>query len=292
MPLDKRMSEPNPNQLPATILVVDDERDICQMLQQVLAGAGYRTAMAHNGREALDILERESFDLMLLDVWMPEMNGMELLAQLRSRWMLPKVIVMSADVGPKTVLTAVKEQAYHYIPKPFPPDELLALVADVLATSPMVPSIEVVSAEPHWVELLVPCDKPMADRIQGVLDKMDTNIPMETRKSVGLAFRELLLNAIEWGGKLDPQKMVRIAYLRLKKLVLYRIADPGMGFKIEGLEHSALNNPEEDPTRHALIREEKGIRPGGFGILLAQSMVDEILYNEARNEVVLVKYLD
>ncbi|MBI3404946.1 MAG: ATP-binding protein [Acidobacteria bacterium] len=132
----------------------------------------------------------------------------------------------------------------------------------------------------------------MADRIQGFLDKMDTNIPPEVRRSVGLAFRELLLNAIEWGGRLDMEKKVRIAYLRLKKLVLYRIADPGAGFKLEGLDHSALSNPEEDPTLHTMVREEKGLRPGGFGILLAQSMVDELLYNEARNEVVLVKYLD
>jgi CheY-like chemotaxis protein/anti-sigma regulatory factor (Ser/Thr protein kinase) len=275
-----------------TILVVDDETAVRQMLQHILENAGYRTASAGNGREALEALEHQSYDLVLLDVWMPEMNGMELLGELRSRWMLPKVIVMSADGAPQTVLTAVKEQAYHYITKPVPPDELLALVADVLQASPAVPSIEVVSAEPRWVELLVPCDKPMADRIQGFLDKLDTQIPADVRKSVGLAFRELLLNAIEWGGGLDPRKKVRIAYLRLKKLVLYRIADPGTGFKLDSLEHSALANPEEDPTRHALIREERGIRPGGFGILLAQSMVDELLYNEARNEVLLVKYLD
>lgn len=280
------------NPIRPAILIVDDEADVCAMLEHLLGSAGYRTASAGNGRKALEALEHESYDLVLLDVWMPEMNGMELLAELRSRWMLPKVIVMSADGGPQTVLTAVKEQAYHYITKPFSPEDLLILVADVLQTSPVVPSIEVVSAEPHWVELLVPCDRPMADRIQGFLDKLDTNIPAEVRRSVGMAFRELLLNAIEWGGGLDPQKKVRIAYLRLKKLVLYRIADPGAGFKIETLEHSALNNPEEDPTRHALIREEKGLRPGGFGILLAQSMVDELLYNEARNEVVLVKYLE
>ena len=284
------MTTPTESQNPS-ILIVDDEPDVCLLLQHLLQGSGYRTQIAHNGRQALERLERESFDLLLLDVWMPQMNGMELLAELRSRWMLPKVIVMSADGAPQTVLSAVKEQAYHYIMKPFKPDELTSLVADVLETSPVVPSIEVVSAEPHWVELLVPCDKPMADRIQGFLDKLVTQLPAEVRKSVGLAFRELLLNAMEWGGKLDPQKRVRIAYLRLQRLILYRIADPGEGFKLQELTHSAVNNPEDDPTRHAIIREEKGLRPGGFGILLAQSMVDELLYNEARNEVVLVKYL-
>lgn len=276
----------------SSILIVDDDAEVCALLEQMLHGAGYRTRTAHNGREALQYLENQSFDLVILDVWMPEMNGMELLAEMRARWILPKVIVMSADGAPQTVLTAVKEQAYHYITKPFGSEDLLAMIADVLGTPAAVPIIEVVSAEPHWVELLVPCDKPMADRIQGFLDKLETQMTPEVRRSVGLAFRELLLNAIEWGGRLDPDKKVRIAYLRLKKLILYRIADPGKGFKLEELQHSAVNNPEDDPTRHALIREEQGLRPGGFGILLAQSMVDELLYNEARNEVVLVKYLE
>lgn len=275
----------------ASVLIVDDEQDVCDLLEHMLKSSGYRTARAHNGREALERLEHESFDLILLDVWMPKMNGMELLAEIRNRWMLPKVIVMSADGAPQTVLNAVKEQAYHYITKPFKTDELLSLVGDVIESSPAVASIEVVSAEPHWVELLVPCDKRMADRIQGFLDKLETQLPADVRRSVGMAFRELLLNAIEWGGKLDPEKRVRIAYLRLKKMILYRIADPGEGFKMAELSHSAMNNPEHDPTRHAVVREEKGLRPGGFGILLAHSMVDELLYNEARNEVVLVKYL-
>ncbi len=282
---------PTLREMPA-VLIVDDEQEVCVLLKNMLSGAGYRTAVAHHGGEALALLENESFDLVVLDVWMPHMNGMELLAEMRTRWILPKVIVMSADGAPQTVLTAVKEQAYHYITKPFAAEELLAMITDVLNTPAAVPVIEVVSAEPHWVELLVPCDKPIADRIQGFLDKLETNLPPEVRRSVGLAFRELLLNAIEWGGGLDPEKKVRIAYLRLKKLILYRIADPGKGFKLEELPHSAMNNPEDDPTRHTIIREEQGLRPGGFGILLAHSMVDEVLYNEAHNEVVLVKYLE
>lgn len=275
-----------------SILIADDEKTVCDMLNHILAEAGYRTSVVHNGRQALERLRQESFDLLLLDVWMPEMTGMELLVELRAQWILPKVIVMSADHAPETVLGAVKEQAYQFLPKPFRREDVLALVEDVLHASPVVPSIEVVSALPHWVELLVPGDSAMAGRIQGFLDSLDTEMTPEVRRSVGMAFRELLQNAIEWGAGFDPQKKVRIAYLRLKKLILYRIADPGRGFKLEGLKHSAMNNPEEDPTLHAQVREEQGLRPGGFGILLAHSMVDEVLYNEARNEVVLVKYLE
>ncbi len=277
---------------PSSVLIVDDEAEFRDMLRSMLANAGYRTGVAADGKEALEVLDRESFDVILLDIWMPRMNGLEMLTELRARWLLPKVIVMSGDNQPETLLSAVREQAYQYIMKPFPPAELLDMVADVLAAPAASASIDVISALPHWVELAVPCEKSIADRIQGFLDKLDTQIPVETRRNVGTAFREMLLNAVEWGGGLDPRRKVRISYLRLRKMLLYRIADPGSGFQIEGLQHSAVNNPEDEPFRHTMVREERGLRPGGFGILLAQSMVDELLYNEARNEVVLVKYLD
>ena len=100
------------------------------------------------------------------------------------------------------------------------------------------------------------------------------------------------MNAIEWGGGLDPSRTVRVAFLRAKRMLLYRIADPGPGFNVEGLLHAAIGQPEDDPTAHAIVREEKGLRPGGFGILTVRAKVDELLYNEKRNEVVFVKYLD
>ena len=106
------------------------------------------------------------------------------------------------------------------------------------------------------------------------------------------AFRELLTNAIEWGGKKDPKKKVRISCVRAKRMLLYRIADPGKGFDIDKLRHAAISNPADDPLAHFAEREEKGIRPGGFGLAMTRSLVDELIYNEARNEVICIKYLD
>lgn len=280
-------AQANPN---ASILIVEDTTDLSAMLVTLLEKEGYRTATVADGREALALLERESFDLLLLDIWLPGMNGIELLAELRKRWILTKVIIMTGDNTPETLLHAVREQAYQYLIKPVEPKALLALIADVLAATTAVPAIEVVSALPQWVELLVPCQMEAADRIQSFLDKLESDLPEDVRRAVGQAFRELLLNAIEWGGKFDPSRKVRIAYLRLKKMLLYRIADPGVGFRLEELPHAAISHPE-DPTAHIDAREQKGLRPGGFGILMAQSLVDEVIYNEARNEVVLVKYL-
>ena len=113
----------------------------------------------------------------------------------------------------------------------------------------------------------------------------------EVRESVSSAFRELLFNAIEWGGKLDPSRRVRIAYLRAGRMLLYRIADPGQGFQLENLEHAAVGQASGDPVAHVQVREDKGLRPGGFGLMMVRAQVDELLYNEKRNEVVFVKYL-
>jgi len=164
-------------------------------------------------------------------------------------------------------------------------------VKDALASRDATP-IEVVSARPDWVELLVPCTREAADRIQSVTAKLDPDLSPDLRDKITYALRELLLNAIEWGGKLDPKHKVRISYLRAKRLVMYRISDPGPGFDIDNLPHSAVGQAEGDPITHVLVREEKGMRPGGFGLLTVRASVDELLYNEKRNEVVFIKYLD
>ena len=122
--------------------------------------------------------------------------------------------------------------------------------------------------------------------------QLDAELAPDVRESIGYAFRELLLNAVEWGGKLDPSRTVRISCLRAKRMLMYRIADPGPGFNIEDLPHAAIGQPSDDPIAHMEVREAKGIRPGGFGLLMVRASVDELLYNEKRNEVVFVKYLD
>jgi anti-sigma regulatory factor (Ser/Thr protein kinase) len=90
----------------------------------------------------------------------------------------------------------------------------------------------------------------------------------------------------------EPNSKVQIAYLRTERLLLYRIADLGKGFKPAELDHAATSHAPDEPCAHTFVREEKGLRPGGFGILLAKSLVDELVYNEAHNEVVMVKYLN
>jgi CheY-like chemotaxis protein len=273
------------------ILVVDDDRTTRQVLRSVLTKGGFSVALAKDGIEALESLRSRRFDLLLLDVWMPRMNGLDLLERLRTRKTRPRVVVMTSDDAPETLLEAVRQQAFKYVHKPIASDELLETVRDVLQ-SPDAPPIEVISARPDWVELVLPCRREVVERIQAVMAALDTDLAADVRESIANAFRELLMNAIEWGGQLDPTRTVRVSYLRARRMLMYRIADPGPGFNIDDLSHAAIGGPPDDPIGHMTVREEKGIRPGGFGLLMVRGSVDELLYNEKRNEVVFVKYLE
>jgi len=274
----------------ASILVADDDRTtrfaICSMLRK----AGYAVTSVQNGALALRKIQQMNFDLAFLDIWMPKLTGLEVLARVRLGESHPKVVIMTSDGTSESVLTAVREQAYAYLSKPFPPREAVEVAQRALRQDAS-PPIEVVSAKPHWVELLIPCTREAAERIESFLMKLDTDLPDEQRDTIGLAFRELLMNAVEWGGKLDPNRKVRIAYLRSTHILLYRIADPGPGFNFKELVHAAVGQPTGEPLAHVSVRDQLGIRPGGFGIAMIRAIADELLYNEAQNEVIFIKYL-
>ena len=272
------------------ILVADDDSTTRVAISGMLKKAGYSVAAVENGAEALRKIQKTNFALAFLDIWMPELTGLEVLAQVRRGESHPKVIIMTSDGTPENVLRAIREQAYEYISKPFPPKEAVDL-AERARKQNASPPIEVISAKPRWVELLIPCTREAAERIQSFLMKLEADLPDNDRNNIGLAFRELLLNAVEWGGKLDPNRKVRIAHVRTSRMLLYRVADPGPGFSFKGLTHAAVGQPGDDPTAHMTVRDQLGIRPGGFGIVMTRSLADELIYNEVQNEVILVKYL-
>jgi CheY-like chemotaxis protein len=279
---------------PAThrILLVDDDRGLRHVLSALLQEAGHRVESAGDGPEALEMLgEGSSFDLVLLDIGLPSMSGLDVLARARDLPSPPLVIVMTADDTSATLLEAVRRQAYRYLRKPFPPSAIVEVVNEAAVPTAAL-SIDVISAKPEWLELVAPCTLEMADRIQSFVMHLEADLSEAVREAVAQAFRELLTNAIEWGGKLDPNRKVRISCVRTPRLLLYRIADPGEGFDIDKLRHAAIMNPDDDPMRHLSVREEKGLRPGGFGLAMTRSLVDDLIYNEARNEVLLIKYLD
>ena len=275
------------------VLVVDDDRALCHAVTSLLQGAGYLTDQASDGPEALERLRQQQVDLMLLDIGLPGMSGLDVLARAREIPPPPRVVMMTADDTPEALLRSFRGQAHGFVRKPFPPARIVEVVNDALrASATAALPIEVVSASPEWLELVAPCSLEIAERVQDFVMQLDAKLPDEVRESVAQAFRELLSNAVEWGGRLDPTRTVRISCLRSKRMLLYRISDPGEGFDIDRLAHAAVCNADDDPLGHDRVRQEMGLRPGGLGLMMTRALVDELIYNEKRNEVVLVKYLD
>jgi CheY-like chemotaxis protein len=283
------MSEENPAR--HRILIADDDAATRYGVAKLLENAGFDVSEVADGNAALNAIQEKHYDLVFLDVWMPHLSGLEVLARIRTGTSRPKVIVMTSDGTSETLLRAVKEQAYDYLSKPFPPRQAVEVAQRALSAD-HEPVIEVLSARPHWVELLIPCTREAAERIQTFMMKLEADLPDTVRETIALSFRELLLNAVEWGGQLDPNRKVRIASVRSPRMLMFRIADPGPGFSFDKLSHAAVGQPESEPVAHMTVREERGIRPGGFGILMTKAAADELLYNEAQNEVMFVKYFD
>ncbi|WP_054032577.1 response regulator [Desulfatitalea tepidiphila] len=114
------------------IMVVDDEAGICRNVEKILSKGSYRVTSATSGDEALQKMAEGSFDLVISDILMPEMNGLEFLKSLKARWPETKAIMMTAYASTDTAVKAIRLGALDYIPKPFTPDELRAMVEEAI----------------------------------------------------------------------------------------------------------------------------------------------------------------
>ncbi|MDP6485022.1 MAG: response regulator, partial [Nitrospinota bacterium] len=108
----------------ARVLVVDDEDRVRKLLTRLLQEEGCRVQVASSGREALEALEREAYDLVLTDLTMPGMSGMDLLSEIREKWSEMSVILVTAFGTVESAVEAMHKGAFHYITKPFKLDEV------------------------------------------------------------------------------------------------------------------------------------------------------------------------
>ncbi len=274
-----------------TVLLADDDSNSRVVFRSVLEYEGYNVIEAGDGLSALEVLKSEPIDLLLTDVVMPGLDGIELLEQARLLQPQLRAIVMTGHKTDETIISAFRNKACDFLSKPFHVDELLEAINSAMSRDPEC-QIEVISEKPDWIELRVPCDLHAVEPIQKFLAELQGNLPKETREAIGSVFRELLNNAIEHGGKLDINKRVEVKYIKLKRAIMFSIKDPGEGFDVRQIQHAAFANPEDQPFRHMQVRQEKGLRPGGFGIMLAAQVIDELIYNERHNELIFVKYID
>jgi DNA-binding NtrC family response regulator len=116
------------------ILVIDDEDIVRLSCSRTLVPEGYELKMAKNGLEGLKLLEEESFDLVLTDLKMPNMDGIEVLANIKEKWPATDVVIVTGYQTVETAVKAIKLGAFDYIEKPFTPDTLIATVSNVFKT--------------------------------------------------------------------------------------------------------------------------------------------------------------
>ena len=131
----------------AKILVVDDEKKICLNVEKILAKNNYDVSYALSASEALEKMARESYSLLISDIIMPGMNGLEFVKLVKNQWPLTKIILFTAYASTDTAVKAIRLGAVDYIPKPFTPDELrlpveLALAGELAEASATEHEIE------------------------------------------------------------------------------------------------------------------------------------------------------
>jgi two-component system nitrogen regulation response regulator NtrX len=116
----------------STILVVDDEQGIREVLQDVLSDEGHRVVAVQDGFQALEILQTESVDLVILDVWLPNMGGIDVLKRIREAWPDIEVVVISGHANINMAVQAVKIGAFDFLEKPLSLDKTITVVENAL----------------------------------------------------------------------------------------------------------------------------------------------------------------
>lgn len=119
------------------ILIVEDREDIAELIQHHLEKAGYKTCFAKNGKDALDLIQTEKLDLIILDLMLPKINGLDVLKQIKQNEKTKEipVIIESAKSDDEDVILGLKLGAEDYVTKPFSPKVLLARIQKVLERS-------------------------------------------------------------------------------------------------------------------------------------------------------------
>ena len=115
-----------------SILVVDDDPSFRSILKNIFASAHYYVQTAEDGKAACEILEAQPFDLVITDIQMPHINGIELARQISQNHPSTSIIIMGGNLNDEQLLPLIKERAYPCLPKPFRKTEVLELSQELL----------------------------------------------------------------------------------------------------------------------------------------------------------------
>ncbi len=273
--------------MPRTVLVVDDERDTNDILASLVQARGFQAIQVFTGAETLEAIAKHKPDLILLDLMLSDVNGFELcdrLKRARETNLIP-IVMVTAMHDAHHRAAGVRVGANGYLTKPFTPAQLYESMDAALAWH-----------EEHTkrgttgeVNFDVRSELTYLSEASDMLADLFAHTPLTDRhiKDLKQAIMEMGGNAIEWGHRKNADLVLRITYRIDASSITLIITDQGPGFNPRNLPHAAS---DDDPIGHIEIRNDMGLREGGFGIMLARGLVDEFRYNKRGNEVTLVKH--
>lgn len=203
-----------------------------------------------------------------------------------------RVIVLAPAASPDEVIAAIRAHVFACYCAPFDYNEIAGMVAQALEQPAWQDGIQIVSGLRNWFTLRVSCRLLTAERLINFMTQLRSDLPDHERDLLIAAFREMLINAMEHGAGFDARKVVEVTAAKTARAIVYHFRDPGSGFSRDSLSHAAQTAAMDDVAASLDDRAAQELRPGGFGMLIARHVADELVYNEPGNEVILIKHID
>ena len=228
------------------VLIVEDDRAISNFIRRVLEANGYEALMVHTGREANSMISSHCPDLVILDLGLPDMDGLEVLRSLR-RWSLMPVVVVSARTDEREKVCALDAGADDYITKPFGTSELLARIRTAIRHTRTTSGSETIARSSRFVARGLVIDY---DKYRVYIDGRDANLTQNEFKLVALLGRyagrvltyDYLIREI-WGpNKAYDNQILRVNMANIRRKIEKNPGEPeyiftevGVGYRmIEG----------------------------------------------------------
>jgi len=274
------------------VLVIGNHTQVGREIGNALTDAGFPMECSAGHADALQRLRMRSFGVVITSPDSAVDEDLALLQEMRGIRPGVKCIVLARHSTPDEVIAALRARVFACFTPPFDPQDIARLACKAASDSQWRDDIEVLSARPGWVSVRANCRLITAERLITFANELSVQLPEDTRQEMMLAFREILLNAMEHGAAFNPEQVVEVTAVRTGRAMVFYVRDPGAGFRREALTHAAIANPTHDPAAHIEQREQEGLRAGGYGLLLASGIVDELIYSEVGNEVLLIKYVN
>jgi DNA-binding response OmpR family regulator len=268
-------------------LIVEDESDTGMLLAEILRRNGFEPTVLAEGKPAVPWTHTNQPDLILLDLMLPDVEGFTVCEDLklsRETNQIP-IIMVTALNQHQDKIRGLQVGANYYLTKPFTVDQLQQAIQNVFEWRE-----ELRRNGTHGeIHFQLQSDTQYLEELNHLLASLFlfSGLSQAQVKQLTMAVRELCVNAIEWGHQKQIERIVTVIYRIDPEKVTIIIRDEGPGFDPTHLPHAAK---PDDPVSHMMVRETLGLREGGFGILLARGLVDDLQYNDTGNEVRLVKY--